>query len=273
MRYLILAAALAACQFDESGLENLDCSTDAGICARCYGPGDCRFGTEEGEAEAEAEAESGPFCGDGACGDGEDDQNCAADCGCAAASSCECGIAPMGSFCGSGCAELAACAADACRVCGICGIALTEGCGNGVCDELESCASCGFDCGLCEEPCPPSPLIVDYRSVDQVSGLAVFARSAMDDGTVSVWQRIRAHAEEEAAVSIRAVAEAPRGAAAVRIAVRYLQANGRPRSGCEGNAERGQWTVTQRQEMLPGRPVADFPESEPSGACSYEFRL
>ena len=55
-------------------------------------------------------------CGDGVCAEGEDDQSCAQDCGCAAEGSCG-SVAPWGCWCDAGCAESGDCCADV-EVCG-----------------------------------------------------------------------------------------------------------------------------------------------------------
>lgn len=61
-------------------------------------------------------------CGDGICGAGEDEFNCAVDCGCAApGQTCNFSdAAPGGCFCDEECIEFEDCCPDACAVCGQC---------------------------------------------------------------------------------------------------------------------------------------------------------
>jgi hypothetical protein len=88
------------------------------------------------------------LCGDGVCSVDETDGNCPEDCGCAAESACG-GVAPLGCYCGAGCAENGDCCVDACRTCGAgcppCGEATPcEGtCANALntCDGATDCTS------------------------------------------------------------------------------------------------------------------------------------
>lgn len=77
-------------------------------------------------------------CGDGLCDDGENCDNCNADC-------------PCGPVCGDGSCDAPGEACDSCLVdCGSCAT-----CGDDVCDASEDCASCFSDCGVCA--CAPDP--------------------------------------------------------------------------------------------------------------------
>ena len=91
-------------------------------------------------------------CGDGECTGDEDDETCAEDCGCAAASACG-GIAPLGCGCDEACAENGDCCADACDSCG----AGCPNCPDGqmacdsdtCCPDDATCAEAGCDDGSC----------------------------------------------------------------------------------------------------------------------------
>jgi hypothetical protein len=100
-------------------------------------------------------------CGNGTCESvaGEDDSNCAVDCGCAAGSPDSCGgSAPFGCFCDDVCFSFGDCCVDACSTCGdptcpdFCGNLVTEA-GNGeICDGDDD-AACVLECqGDCTCP-------------------------------------------------------------------------------------------------------------------------
>lgn len=89
------------------------------------------------------EPEPAPVCGDGACGEAEDCETCAEDCGdCPPV--CADGTCEEGETCSS-------CPAD----CGACPVA----CGNGTCESGETCEACPADCGACPEPSGCGPAV------------------------------------------------------------------------------------------------------------------
>ena len=92
-------------------------------------------------------------CGNGVCDSGEDDANCAADCGCAAAGVCD-GPAPYDCWCDALCYDYGDCCVDVCESCQIC--ESTPVCGDGTVEGSEECdgsadAFCFF--GVCLSDC------------------------------------------------------------------------------------------------------------------------
>jgi len=103
-------------------------------------------------------------CPDGICGLGENNCNCAADCGCKTFNDC-----PINNTCTNGiCVELSSCGTNGCEanksenchtcvsdcgcINGICsnGVCIAPFvCGNGVCEASETCSNCSIDCGAC----------------------------------------------------------------------------------------------------------------------------
>lgn len=127
-------------------------------------------------------AEAGPYllslalgddygeCGDGKCSVREDDQNCPADCGCAAEQSCG-GVAPFGCYCGADCGERGDCCADSCETCG-------AGCPP--CDEQTPCSGgCDLASNVCDgvADCPAG------QDEAQCSASCGAGEMACDDGT------------------------------------------------------------------------------------------
>jgi hypothetical protein len=105
------------------------------------------------------------ICGDGACSVAEDDVNCPADCGCAAATSCG-GVAAFGCYCDAECGERGDCCVDSCETCGVgcppCEeeqVACTDGCdlASNVCDGVADCPA-GQDEAQCSPSCHPGEM-------------------------------------------------------------------------------------------------------------------
>jgi pseudolysin/vibriolysin len=109
-----------ACQVDATcdaaaGESCFSCASDCGSCtescslwkkAKCkLGIGDC------------SKCSDAAGCGDGECGEDEDDETCGIDCGCRAPEDACGSVAPYGCWCDPGCAEAGDCCADA-EVCG-----------------------------------------------------------------------------------------------------------------------------------------------------------
>lgn|GEM_PF-2161075 len=133
--------------------------------------------------------ENASVCGDTVCDAGEDCGSCAADCGacvevcgdeiCQVGEDCadcpvDCGVCPSNccseqATAGCDAADVAACVCaeddyccterwDAACAASVepsgCGMCIASGvCGDGVCDGVESCASCALDCGACPPTC------------------------------------------------------------------------------------------------------------------------
>ena len=107
-------------------------------------------------------------CGDGKCSVAENDENCPADCGCAAETTCG-GVAPFGCYCGDDCAESGDCCADSCETCGHgcppCEDEQTP-CSNGcelasnVCDGVADCPA-GQDEAQCSPTCDGGEMACD----------------------------------------------------------------------------------------------------------------
>ena len=77
------------------------------------------FGFSLATALMLAAAPAFAVCGDGTCGAGEDDTNCAEDCGCAALNMCSEGLAPAGCGCDLNTVHFGPCS-DICDTCGFC---------------------------------------------------------------------------------------------------------------------------------------------------------
>lgn len=101
------------------------CSCPAPVCGNdvlegseeCDGSDDDACPGECGGGDAPDACSCPSSCGDGECGDGETAENCAADCGCAAANACG-GQAPAACYCDELCEDTGDCCPDSCDSCG-----------------------------------------------------------------------------------------------------------------------------------------------------------
>ncbi len=147
------------------------CPADCGSCSGCCDGRFCRMGTSNrycggmGEPclsclalrKTCVEGECQVVCGDTRCHPDETCASCPADCGCTACGeTCEAGACTFtacdGRVCGS----------DGCGgTCGVCdphydcvagACVYVPWCGDGTCDEDETCETCPLDCGVCPDP-------------------------------------------------------------------------------------------------------------------------
>ncbi len=121
--------------------------------------GDCGPCADGGVCVAGACEDAPAACGDGACQDDEDCANCPADCGCPEGEVCDAPSRACAPACVPDC-EGRICGSDGCDgVCGACDdeqlcmdgacVDAPPECGDGVCEEGESCLGCPLDCGVC----------------------------------------------------------------------------------------------------------------------------
>ncbi|MFH1529682.1 MAG: hypothetical protein ABIK09_02985 [Pseudomonadota bacterium] len=138
-----------ACKCGPSCVLTGDCCANActacGSCPAVCGGGACAATEGCGTCPADC----GSCCGNGICQAalGEDSCSCPTDCpdDLDSCSACQCGGNGGSCWCDDLCHVTNSCCADACDTCGAC----PPECGDGACEEGETCTSCPGDCGSC----------------------------------------------------------------------------------------------------------------------------